>query len=613
MSTDQIHQIEGPVLLLAGPGTGKTYRLAKRLKYLISEMGVSPEEISVITFTTAAAQNMLDRISDENDPDLYIELLKQPKRICTMHSFGYSIIREHADQLGIDETLRVINDDYLRSLLIGDAAQIAGHKRQDAKETVDCRQAGGCMHDESLKCQVCDRYKDIMRICAAIDYDEQILLACDILRRNQSILEKYRKSTKHLLVDEYQDINAAQYALIRLLSEHNLAGLFVVGDDDQSIYSWRGGSPEYIRNFAKDFGDTARTVPLLHSYRCHRNVLEGSLGIVQKYDPRRLPKGEFSYKREDGPKIVIHSTPTDEKEAKEVRKIVQRVLPAQDVLVLFPNRQFSGAITKELRSARIPFTAPASIPGSGLPLVSVLADWASSPIDSLSLRRILEAVLESPALGVPSHRARKPEKKLERENALRLIANLWQPILECKAANLWEVLEQAQNSQSIVGKIYTALKDLLDCSKDTSSLEAMLIAIAQHLAPWRKSQDFLAEAASWVEALSYSNQTSQRSNVRLMTFQSAKGLEAKIVCVIGLEDRIIPREGEDVDVSEQSRLLFVSMTRAKNELHLFHARKRSSFVVQRNIYQNAGPPDLSRSRFLDAIDNSHCESAYHRY
>jgi superfamily I DNA/RNA helicase len=452
-----------------------------------------------------------------------------------------------------------------------------------------------------------------MRICAAIDYDEQILLACDLLRREPAVLEKYRKASTHLLVDEYQDINSAQHELIRLLSQGNLSGLFVVGDDDQSIYSWRGGSPEYIRNFAACFGENAQIVPLLHSFRCHKNVLEGSFGVVEKHDPQRLPKGQFTYRQEEGPKIAIHSTPTDEKEAREVRKIIQRVLPAQDVLVLFPNRQFSAAIMKELRSAKIPFTAPAVIPGAGLPLISKLADWISNPTDSLSLRRVLDSVIESPALGIPSHRARKPEKKEEREAALHQVARLWESILEGRTGSLWEAIAQVRDSSDLLRKVHAALQELLDNAGDGTSLEQVLASIAKHLHPWRKSADFLSEAGSWVEAFSYTNQMSQRASVRLMTFQTAKGLEAKVVCVIGLEDGIIPREGPEVDKAEQARLLFVSMTRAKNELHLFHARKRSSYVVQRSIYGTGSQPDLSRSTFLNAIDKQFLDPVYHRY
>jgi len=224
-----------------------------------------------------------------------------------------------------------------------------------------------------------------------VDHDEQVLLACQILKNNPDVLAKYRALTRHLLVDEYQDINAAQFGLIRLLSDGQRDGLFVVGDDDQSIYSWRGGSPEYIRRFKDDFSPDARVVPLSESFRCHRHVLEGAIAVVEQFDRGRLPKGTFQYKIPDGPRIVIHNAPSDAKEAKLVRRIVQDALPSQDVLVLFPTRLFLRAIAQELRAAQIPFSAPLSLPGTGLPLVSVLGAWLADPSDSLSFRQCLEA------------------------------------------------------------------------------------------------------------------------------------------------------------------------------------------------------------------------------
>jgi superfamily I DNA/RNA helicase len=196
---------------------------------------------------------------------------------------------------------------------------------------------------------------------------------------------------------------------------------------------------------------------------------------------------------------------------------------------------------------------------------------------------------------------------------LQKVARLWDSIIEGRAGDLWEALAQVRDSDDLLRKIHATLQEFLDTSGDSASLEEILVSIARHLHPWRKPADFLSEAGSWVEALSYANQSSQRVNVRLTTFQSAKGLEAKIVCVIGLEDGIIPRAEPGVDIAEQARLLFVSMTRAKNELHLFHARKRSSSVVQRNIYRTGAQPDLSRSEFLDAIDKRFLDPVYHRY
>lgn len=250
---DDLHTKPGPLLFLAGPGTGKTYRLAKRIKYLVETKGVPPEEITVITFTAAAARNMRQRISDAEKPELFLPFKQQPKCIRTMHSLGYGILKEDPNSPGFKEAA-VLDSLAVQTILMEDAAQLGGYMRGDAPLAGDCRRCGNCTPCDCAKCKICEQYRNILQACRAIDYDDQILMACKVLRQNPDLLARYRQSCRHLLIDEYQDINAAQFELIKMLCEGQEEGLFVVGDDDQSIYSWRGGSPEFIRRFQRDFG-----------------------------------------------------------------------------------------------------------------------------------------------------------------------------------------------------------------------------------------------------------------------------------------------------------------------------------------------------------------------
>jgi len=609
LNSDNVHELPGPVLVLAGPGTGKTQRLAKRIKYLVEAHHAQPDEITVVTFTAAAAQNMRNRLSDGSKPDLYVPHPSQPKLICTLHSLAHRVICENSRVSGVTSAPRVIADDWLRSILIGDAAQLAGYQRDSGEQTAECRQFGDCRPSPSeSKCEICHTYRHILRLCSAVDHDEQLLLAYQILKNNPDVLAKYRALTRHLLVDEYQDINAAQFELIRLLSDGQRDGLFVVGDDDQSIYSWRGGSPEYIRRFRDDFSPDARVVPLSESFRCHRHVLEGAIAVVERFDRGRLPKGPFQYKIADGPKIVIHNAPSDAKEAKLVRRIVEDALPSRDVLVLFPTRLFLRAIAQEVRAAQIPFSAPLSLPGTGLPLVSVLGAWLADPSDSLSFRRCLEAFLHSPAAGLPSSKVSNTDKVQQREAAFRVISSLWQMLLDGRVPSLWDALIRAKHTHEVTRSAWTAFSRLLELYVSEGDVEPFTAEVSKVLSPWRKIPHFLEEAASWVELASQGHGSGQAASVRLMTFQGAKGLEAEVVCVIGLEDGVIQRGG--ADIAEQARLLYVSMTRAIDELHLFHARKRSGGVVLRDQYKS-GAPDTSRSRFLDAIPAEHSEIRFH--
>ena len=151
-----LHELPGPFLLLAGPGTGKTSSLGKRIKFLVEEANVPPENITVITFTAAAAKNMRDKISDVTKPDLFLPYNRQPMSIRTMHSLGYKIVRENASDIGLKEITSVVTGDNLRNILVGDAAQLAGYDRDDGKETAQCRQFGACQYSDEKKCHICD-------------------------------------------------------------------------------------------------------------------------------------------------------------------------------------------------------------------------------------------------------------------------------------------------------------------------------------------------------------------------------------------------------------------------------------------------------------------------
>lgn len=612
MSSNEIHKIEGPALLLAGPGTGKTYTLGLRLKYLIDELEISPEEITVITFTSEAARNMRNRISNKENSEVYIPYNKQPNNIITMHSLGFKIIRQYHDKLSLNENISLIPGELEKSIIMGDAAQLNGVSREESTEVLKCRQLGQCKFDnEVLKCKICATYDNILRKCSAIDYDDQILLAVRLLESNPDILEEYKQFSKHLLVDEYQDINSAQFRLIQLLVSNQTDGLFVVGDDDQSIYSWRGGSPQFIRQFESDFNPNAKIIPLTTSYRCHKNILQGSLAIVEKHNGDRLDKEEMEYNVDEGPLIKIHNVPSDKKEARIVRAIVQDAIPSQDVLILVPNRIFANAVSEELRKYHIGFSRPINNPGSGLPLITRLTDWLEEPSNDIALRRCLESFINRQGSQVPSSRVRREDRIKEREEAYNEIAQLWDGLLTDNKNSLWEFIETLDDRSELIESIFVGFSILLSEYNEKGDINEFIADVSNNLSPWRGIIGFRDEINSWVDFIRQMSLEGSESSVRIMTFQGAKGLEAKIVCVIGLEDGTMPREGTEETIQEQSRLLFVSMTRAINELHLFHARIRSGGVVFRNIFSGSRP-NISVSRFLETIPSTHSETVYHR-
>jgi DNA helicase-2/ATP-dependent DNA helicase PcrA len=607
--TSEVYEILGPALILAGPGTGKTYTLGKRIKFLVEQQNVPPEQITVITFTAPAANNMHERISDP-EKEIFIEHNLQPKMICTMHSLGYRIIREKAQEEGIAKQVQVVWNDNVRKILMEDAAQVCGFNRNDAKTTMSCRQNGDCNESKDKKCTVCHTYDAILRSCSAIDHDDQILLACRILKKYPDVLQKYKAQCRHLLVDEYQDINAGQFELIRLLTEGQTEGLFVVGDDDQSIYSWRGGSPKFIREFKTYFGDGANIEALTKSFRCRPHVLEGAIAVVSQYDKERFDKGKFSYKQDLGPEVTVHNVPSDGKEAMLVRQVIERALPSRKVLVLIPNKYFATAIIEELRKANIKYTAPTRLPGEGLPTLSTLYRWIRNPEDSLALRECIDAFIENPNSGVPSKKSRRRDKLDERENAFKSISSLWDDVFNSKADNLWNCLEKNNAKDKLTSSLYDSFSQLKKLSDEDADPATFMSKVISQISPWKKIKPLLDEVDSWIETSGRLDKSGRGEGIDLMTFQSAKGLEGDVVCVIGLEEGKLPRP--DSDIAEEARLMFVAMTRAIEELHLFHARNRSASIMHRQIHSKGKPPDISPSEFLEAIPKEHKRMQYHK-
>ena len=612
MSSNPLHALPGPLLLLAGPGAGKTEQIARRINYLVKKKKVPPGEIAVISFTRAAALNMRERISDKRRKALFIPDAQQPDIVCTMHNLGYRIVKAHAGAAGYAEAPSHVVEEGLRPVLLGDAAQLLGMARSKGKDAAHCRQIGDCRPElESARCRVCGKYREILRRCGAIDYDDQVLLACKILRESPEAIERWRRCARHLLVDEYQDINAAQFELVRLLAEGQREGLFAVGDDDQSVYGFRGGSPAFIRRFREDFGEGARVEQLAASYRCPPHFLEGALRIVEASDPGRIPKAPPEHRSREGAKITIHSVPGEVAEALQVLAIVQAALPDQDVLVLLPSRRFLPAIEEALRRSGFPFASQPAPLGEGFPLLLQLGICLHEPSRSLDLRACLEAFLEHPSSGVPSRLAKKPLKRQAREAAYQEIAGLWGSVLGGGAANLWQALARVKEGEGIDAAARQVFARLAELEAHEEGAAGFLEAFGKRLAPWRTASELLLEISEWVCSEVADRQAAAGAKVRVMTMEGAKGLQADVVCIVGMEKGVIPRHGEGTDEAEQARLLFVSMTRAVRALHLIHARQRGDAASLPRDPGRKGMPATARSRFLDLIPLEHVEKVFH--
>lgn len=287
-----------PTLVLAGPGAGKTYLLADRIKRLV-DSGIDKDKITVLTFGREASLHMVEELL-KPDGDFKLPSINLPF-VSTMHSLGLSIVQEKPHFVKLNKTnLKVQNLEEVKRLLFRDAALILGYTEYDSLKASKCKACSDCSQSPGDKyCQICGKYREIMSKCNYIDFDDQIHFACQILENFPEILKIFQSKAEHLLIDEYQDINEAQFKMIELLSRANRKGLFAVGDDAQSIYAFRGGDPKFILRFKEDFPG-AEVSTLAHSRRCHRNIMNDSFKILEEYYKDWTGKPNLEFHRENG-------------------------------------------------------------------------------------------------------------------------------------------------------------------------------------------------------------------------------------------------------------------------------------------------------------------------
>jgi DNA helicase-2/ATP-dependent DNA helicase PcrA len=598
----------GPILLLAGPGTGKTHQLALRTKYLIEELEAQPDEIAVITFTTEAARNMREKL---RDPQISLPKEKHPEIISTMHKLGNMIIDSNHEQFGLEKDHGVLPDE-LRPVLLGDSANIAGFGRAEAKLTDECRRKGRCKADTaSSKCRICAEYKNILRKCSCVDYDDQILLACESLRSNAALKKTWQNKAKYLLVDEYQDINQAQCELIQLLADGQSEGLFAVGDDDQSIYSFRGGNPKYIKDFEKFFGKEAKLGPLSVSWRCSEHILKGAKAMLAKFytESASKPTPTFSEKIEVNNKIVFYDVPTDKYEAWLISKLAREKIESGDeVTIIIPNGKFLPVLKEAFKKSGIDYRYKAKLDDEGLARFTILADWAEGPDDNLKLRYLLDLIINNHDKLTKQLKTTDNKITTKREAASQLIAGLWSEVNN-KHSLYTVISEKAKKNKAnlYLSYLFSSLEEVESLINENGGTKKALSPFLEKsgllIAPGNNPRGFTSEIREWINDLFGDKKTSSYKPVSIYNMPSSKGLEADIVFVIGLSEGLFPHPAGNL--KEQSRLFFVAMTRAKKELYLFSARTRpASITFMAQSYQ------LKPSPFINVIPDKHIEICY---
>lgn len=589
-----------PTLVLAGPGAGKTYLLADRVKRLLDSK-VSNQQITVLTFGKDANQNMRNKLLDSQG-GFGIKYNNLPN-ISTMHSLGFEIVNKYPKAVGLLKTdLKVQEIEQVKHLLYRDASLILGFPELKGEEALKCKQYGDCDVGSKEKiCEICMKYWEIMARCNRIDFDDQILFACRILEKSSKILTEYQNKAQHLLVDEYQDINAAQYKLIEMLSRNTRNGLFVVGDDAQSIYRFRGADPNFILNFQDNFS-CAFTPPLAHSRRCHENTMNDAMKVLSKYYLDWTGPHELEFHVENGDEPEIWQLPSDRAEANMVARIArQETGEKKTVLILAPKKEFFPLLSDSLNRYGVSHQCPVNLLSDNvnkrIGVLTCLLNWVMKPEDNFLTRLALESIINHGIAKVPGADKSSRCKQETIEQRIKVeteIAQLWESV--DKKHNLWSVISTTDSLSNTLQIIRRALSDLYESFKNEKGeyrgeFAKQLVLVG---GVWVNPEKIAEDIISLINIIN-APQPSGFGSVQLMTMRKAKGLEADIVVMVGLEDDIMPSPFNKIE--EEARLFYVSMTRAIEKLYLLHSFKRP-----RNISYGPEITGKKRSRFLDAID-----------
>lgn len=594
-----VAESNAPTLVLAGPGAGKTYLLADRVTRLLTD-GADKTCMTVLAFGKDAAQYMKSELV--NQEGAFRQTFASLPAIQTMHSLGFEIVNEKPTDVGLRKTNLLVQDDVaVKILLYRDAGLLSGFSDVESREAMECKARGDCREDTARPaCAVCREYWKIMSKCNRLDFDDQILFACRILEKNPELLVRYQARSAHLLVDEYQDINAAQFRMIQLLSASSPEGLFVVGDDAQSIYGFRGATPEFILRFDSDFPGAVKP-PLLHSRRRHADIVEAANKILIRYYPEWSGPFELEFHSPRGGAPEVWQLPSDRGEAKMVARLARDCIDRKkSLLVLAPKRDFFRLISAELRSWGVAHECPASLLPRNTELrlhsARLFLKWIEDPEDNFATRLVVEELINRGAAKVPGAgkgQGCSEETILKRIEEERRIASLWDPV--DRTTSLHEVIRRHDDEGGTIDRIRISLERLLEDYAGSSSVNQgrFMSSLAVTMGSWIKPANFARDICSAMSVLDPPSVAGD-GFAQLMTMKKAKGLQADVVIVVGLEDDMMPNPLSDL--AEEARLFYVSMTRAREKLFLFHAYKRL-----RGISYGKTITKKPRSKFLDTL------------
>lgn len=607
---------EGPVLVTAGAGSGKTRLLTHRIAHLIEDNGVSPKNILAITFTNKASNEMKERLSalGLNVNDMWI---------CTFHAMCSRILRVHAEKIGLGSNFSIYGDTekdrLIKRLLQADAEflaleknklkpdNVAWHISNAKNELLDADEYEPLLAKNPNAGIIIRAYKNYQKELLnsnAVDFDDMLIKVYELLKQNEEVLEYYQNKFKYIHVDEFQDTNVVQYRLVEILARKN-RNVFAVGDEDQCIYSWRGAKFTNVQKFIDDYSPDVQIFKLEQNYRSSKNILEIANKII-KYNSNRLEKNLWT-DNNSGDKINYFTPYNDIEEAEYVAMSIKKMVVEQgfkysDFAILMRINSLSRVLEEKFLNYQIPYDVYGGFKFYERKEVKDALAYLkliSNPKDNDSFVR----VLSFPKKGIGDASIEKilrvsSETGLSAYDVARSGLGLDGAIIK-KLVPVVEKLEMVYREveTSTISEIMTRLMELFDVKRAFSrSVEEELSKILnietleKSIIEFEESNEDV-KIEDYLQSITLSrdidSMDEDNNHVSIMTIHSAKGLEFKVVFLIGLVDGILPLSRalyslDSNELEEERRLMYVAVTRAKEKLVLTRPTSRFNFETRRS-------------------------------
>lgn len=645
-----VEKTEGPLLVFAGAGSGKTRVITNRIAFLITEKKVPSENILAVTFTKKAAGEMQERVT---------ELLKQlevkvlvPPLIGTFHSIGAQFLRKNAKYVGLSPNFSIFDSDdsenLIKDILVEqniDIKQIrpkaisyfiSSAKNEMISPEQFSNHYGGFIED--IVADIYPIYQKQLKSQNSVDFGDLLYLTVKLLSENKEILSLYQEMYKYIMVDEYQDTNTAQYMFAKLLSD-KYKNICVVGDDDQGIYAWRGADIKNIQSFEKDF-DNVQVIKLEQNYRSTANVINAATAVI-KQNFSRVEKNLWTEK-DSGHPISVYQANDQNDEAiyvvDEIGKLKRQAVPLVDIAVLYRTNYQSRAIEEAMLKAGLPYKLVGGFRFYERKEIKDILSYMRflyNLKDDLSISRILnipnrkigpksvaklhdiarecncsvgELIVGtyeiqsslSKAIKVSSEVYSKIESKIPDMGKYLSLVNLFGRIYsETQELDVLSVIDIILRETRYVKWLDDGSEEAEYKKENIEELKNVASSYAQKFK--EKSLDMFLQEINLIEQEQNKNQDGSGNYVNLMTLHSSKGLEFEYVFIVGMEEGILPHSRSFTDengLEEERRLCYVGITRAKEKLYLTFAEQRQT----REGYSTQIP-----SRFLGEIPQDICD------